>query len=163
MTFATVSLFHKQDETLHLSKAKNYKNIYDVELASWDDLIELNNEHLKEIESDSLNLIRDKMKEYIGYDSLIPVSMGKDSMVVSYLVRSLYPDTKAIFNNTSLDCSDTYKMVKNFPNCESMNPNKGFYQYVASDHMIPTRFSRFCCRIFKVGVMVSKLDHEHPY
>ena len=44
-----------------------------------------------------------------------------------------------------------------------MNPEKGFYQYVKSDNMIPTRFSRFCCRIFKVGVMVSKLDHKHPY
>ena len=132
-------------------------------MASWNDLIELNKEHLKEIELDSLNLIREKMEKYNEYESLIPVSMGKDSMVVSHLVRSLYPDTKAIFNNTSLDCADTYKMVKHFPNCEIMNPDKGFYQYVASDHMIPTRFSRFCCRIFKVGVMVSKLDHEHPY
>ncbi len=150
-------------ETLHLSKAKDYRDINDIELASWNDLIELNKEHLENIESDSLNLIKDKMEKYKGHDSLIPVSMGKDSMVVSHLVRSLYPNIKAIFNNTSLDCADTYKMVKYFPNCEIMNPDKGFYQYVASDHMIPTRFSRFCCRIFKVGVMVSKLEHEHPY
>ena len=150
-------------ETLHLSKAKDYRDINDIELASWNDLIELNKEHLENIESDSLNLIKDKMEKYKGHDSLIPVSMGKDSMVVSHLVRSLYPNTKAIFNNTSLDCADTYKMVKHFPSCEIMNPDKGFYQYVASDHMIPTRFSRFCCRIFKVGVMVSKLGHEHPY
>ena len=29
--------------------------------------------------------------------------------------------------------------------------------------MIPNRRSRFCCRIFKTGVMVSKLNHNHPY
>lgn len=84
-------------------------------------------------------------------------------MVTCHLVRSLYPDTLAVFNNTSLDCADTYKMVKKFPNCQIMNPDKGFYQYVEFGNMIPTRFSRFCCRIFKVGVMVSQLDRNHSY
>lgn len=142
---------------------KGYSKIKETDLASWDDIIKLNQNHLCLIEKDSLNLIKEKVAKYKEYTPLIPVSMGKDSMVVAHLVRSLYLETKAIFNNTSLDCSDTYRMVKTFPNCEIMNPDKGFYQYVKSDHMIPTRFARFCCRIFKVGVMVSKLDHSHPY
>lgn len=142
---------------------KGYSNTKDVNLVSWDDLIKMNEDHLKNIETESLNLIREKAEKYEKYTPVIPVSMGKDSMVVANLVRSQYPDTKAIFNNTSLDCADTYRMSKKFPNCEIMNPEKGFYQYVESDHMIPTRFARFCCRIFKVGVMVSKLNHEHPY
>jgi len=54
-------------------------------------------------------------------------------------------------------------MVKDIPNCEIMNPDKGFYQYVKSNHRTPTRFVRFCCRIFKVGTMVSQLNHKHPY
>lgn len=156
----------KIDESLKLSFYRpktGYESISDVDLASWDELIELNREHLENIESESLDLIRDKMDKFSGYTPLIPISMGKDSMLTCYLVRSLYPDTKAVFNNTSLDCADTYLMVKKFPNCEIMNPDKGFYQYVDSDNMIPTRFARFCCRIFKVGVMVEKLDHEHPY
>lgn len=150
-------------EKVEIKKLKTYDNIKDVDLASWQELIDLNKEHLIQIESEALNLIKEKMQKYENYTSIIPVSMGKDSMVTCHLVRSLYPDTKAIFNNTSLDCVDTYQMVKGFPNCEIMNPGKGFYQYVASDHMIPTRFSRFCCRIFKTGVMVSQLDHDHPY
>lgn len=116
-----------------------------------------------QLEADSLKLIKEKTEKFNTYTSIIPVSMGKDSMLTCHLVRKLYPETKAIFNNTSLDCADTYRMVKTFPNCEIMNPEKGFYQYVESDHMIPTRFARFCCRIFKVGVMVSQLDHDHPY
>lgn len=142
---------------------KNYKTLSEIDLASWKDLVDMNCEHLRKIESDSFKLVQEKAEKYKKYIPLIPVSMGKDSMVISHLVRSLYPDTKAIFNNTSLDCADTYLMVKKFPNCEIMNPSKGFYQYVESEHMIPTRFARFCCRIFKVGVMVNKLDHEHPY
>ena len=126
-------------------------------------MIELQKEHLVQLEFNSLNLIKDKMEKYNTYTPIIPVSMGKDSILTCHLVRKLYPNTKAIFNNTSLDCSDTYRMVKHFPNCEIMNPEKGFYQYVKSENMIPNRMSRFCCRIFKTGVMVNKLDHDKPY
>lgn len=149
--------------TVELKKLKDYDNVEDVDLASWQDLIEMKKEHLKQIESEAIILIKEKMKEYQEYTSIIPVSMGKDSMLTCYLVRSLYPDTKAVFNNTTLDCKDTYRMAKRFSNCEIMNPRKGFYEYVESHHMIPNRRSRFCCRIFKTGVMVSKLDHDHPY
>ena len=145
------------------SEIKGYDSISDVELMSWNDLISFRRHILCKLEFDSMSLIIKEMNKFKDYTPLIPVSMGKDSMITCYLVRKLYPDTKAIFNNTSLDCADTYRMVKHFPNCEIMNPEKGFYQYVKSDNMIPTRFSRFCCRIFKVGVMVSKLDHKHPY
>lgn len=151
------------NERLDCTKLKSYDNISDVDLASWQDLIELQKEHLTQLEADSLELIKEKTEKFNTYTSIIPVSMGKDSMLTCHLVRKLYPETKAIFNNTSLDCADTYRMVKTFPNCEIMNPEKGFYQYVESDHMIPSRFARFCCRIFKVGVMVSQLDHNHPY
>lgn len=150
-------------ERLDCTKLKSYDNISDVDLASWQDLIELQKEHLTQLEADSLELIKEKTEKFNTYTSIIPVSMGKDSMLTCHLVRKLYPETKAIFNNTSLDCADTYRMVKTFPNCEIMNPEKGFYQYVESDHMIPTRFARFCCRIFKVGVMVLQFDHDHPY
>lgn len=150
-------------ERLDCTKLKSYDNISDVDLASWQDLIELQKEHLTQLEADSLKLIKEKTEKFNTYTSIIPVSMGKDSMLTCHLVRKLYPETKAIFNNTSLDCADTYRMVKTFPNCEIMNPDLGFYQDVEINHMFPTRFARFCCRIYKVGVMVSQLDHNHPY
>lgn len=150
-------------ERLDCTKLKSYDNISDVDLASWQDLIELQKEHLTQLEADSLELIKEKTEKFNTYTSIIPVSMGKDSMLTCHLVRKLYPETKAIFNNTSLDCADTYRMVKTFPNCEIMNPDLGFYQDVEINHMFPTRFARFCCRIYKVGVMVSQLDHNHQY
>ena len=154
----------EDDLSLDIVKPKNnYDDIQDVELASWNDLIDMNKTHLEDIEKKSLNLIKEKMEKFKNHTSIIPVSMGKDSMVVAYLVRSLYPDTKAVFNNTSMDVIETYRMAKKFHNCKIMSPDKGFYQYVEQDNMIPTRFARFCCRIFKVGVMVEKLDNDHPY
>ena len=103
------------------------------------------------------------MDKFTNYIPLIPVSMGKDSQLTCHLVRECFPDTKAIFNNTSLDCIDTYLMAKNFNNCEIMTPKQGFYQYIKETKVIPTRFARFCCRIFKVGEMVNQLDHSIPY
>ena len=141
-----------------LSKPKGYSNINEVVLSSWNELIEMNKEHLQKIETESLNLIKEKIEKYKEYTSLIPVSMGKDSMVTAHLVRSLYPDTKAIFNNTSLDCADTYLMVKDFPNCEIMNPEEGFYPWIKRVNWIPSRIRRGCCSIFKVGSMVNNLD-----
>ena len=58
-----------------------------MDLASWQDLIEMKKEHLKQIESEAIILIKEKMKEYQEYTSIIPVSMGKDSMLTCYLVR----------------------------------------------------------------------------
>lgn len=154
----------EDDLSVDVIKPKNgYDNIADIDIVSWQNLIGLNLDRLQALENESLFLIKEKMNKFNTYTPIIPVSMGKDSMVVAHLVRSLYPDTKAIFNNTSLDVVETYKMAKEFSNCEIMNPEKGFYQYVDQDKMIPTRFARFCCRIFKVGVMVEKLDHNHPY
>lgn len=150
-------------ETVEVIKLKNYDNIADVDLASWQDLIELQKEHLTQLEADSLELIKEKAEKFNTYTSIIPISMGKDSMLTCHLVRKLYPETKAIFNNTSLDCADTYRMVKTFPNCEIMNPEKGFYQYIKEQNIIFNRISRGCCRIFKVGEMVRRLDHNKPY
>lgn len=149
---------------LSIEKPKNgYETVESVDIASWDELIDINKERLEKIEREAKQLIVDKMSKFAGYIPLVPVSMGKDSQVTCHLVRECFPDTKAIFNNTTLDCADTYIMAKKFPNCEIMTPKQGFYQYVKSEQMIPTRFSRFCCRIFKVGEMVKRLEHQTPY
>lgn len=150
-------------ERLDCTKLKSYDNISDVDLASWQDLIELQKEHLTQLETDSLELIKEKTEKFNTYTSIIPVSMGKDSMLTCHLVRKLYPETKAIFNNTSLDCADTYRMVKRFPDCEIMNPKEGFYQWQKRVNWIPSRIRRGCCQIFKTGEMVKQLDNNKPY
>lgn len=152
------------DLKLTIDKSKNgYSDIEQVETISWNDLIEMNKSHLENIEREAKQLIIDKINKFSGYIPLVPVSMGKDSQVTCHLVRECYPDTKAIFNNTTLDCADTYLMAKKLPNCEIMTPEQGFYQYIKKANMIPNRFSRFCCRIFKVGEITKQLDHKKLY
>lgn len=152
-----------KDLSITYKVPKGYSMIEGIEIASWDDLIEMNKSHLENIESEAKQLIKNKMDKFSGYIPLVPVSMGKDSMVTCHLVRECYPDTKAIFNNTTLDCSDTYRMAKTFSNCEIMTPKQGFYQHLKEISILPTRFSRFCCRIFKTGEMVKRLDRNTPY
>lgn len=152
-----------KDLSISYKIQKNYSKIEDIDVASWNDVIKMNKAHLEKIENEAKQLIRDKMNKFNDYIPLVPVSMGKDSQVTCHLVRECYPDTKAIFNNTTLDCVDTYVMAKKYPNCEMMTPKQGFYQYIKEAQMIPTRFARFCCRIFKVGEMVNQLNHETMY
>lgn len=149
---------------IKLTKPKTgYSNLDNIDIASWDDMVGANLLHLKRLEGSSLGLIIEKLTKFKEYTPIIPVSMGKDSMVTAHLVRNVQSDIHAIFNNTTLDCAGTYKMAKAFPDCEIMTPKEGFYQYIERDNVIPTRFARFCCRIFKVGEMVKQLDHNHKY
>ena len=48
-------------EHVEIKKLKSYDDIHDIDLASWQELIDLNKEHLIQIESESLNLIKEKM------------------------------------------------------------------------------------------------------
>ena len=75
-----------------------YDKVEDIDLASWNDLVKMQERHLYQIEKKSKNIIKKKMRKFNGYIPLVPVSMGKDSMVTCHLVRECYPDTKAIFN-----------------------------------------------------------------
>lgn len=140
-----------------------YDKVEDIDLASWDDLVKMQERHLYQIEKKSKNIIKKKMRKFNGYIPLVPVSMGKDSMVTCHLVRECYPNTKAIFNNTTLDCADTYRMAKTFPNCEMMTPKQGFYSWIKEVNWIPSRIRRGCCSIFKVGEMINRLDKDTNY
>lgn len=152
-----------KDLSVSYKVPNNYSKIEDIDIASWNEIVEINKDHLEQIESESKQLIIGKIDKFKGYIPLVPVSMGKDSQVTCHLVRECFPDTKAIFNNTTLDCADTYLMAKRLPNCEFMNPKQGFYQYIKKYNILPTRFNRYCCSIFKSGEMVRQLNHETKY
>ena len=153
----------KINDDLSMSYETPYKVVPEDELLSFDELVKLKHFDLDYLEYEACCLIEDSLDKYQGYTPLIPVSTGKDSMVALYLTRLIRPDAKAIFNNTSLDVADSYRLAKNIANCEIMNPEEGFYDWVRKSKMYPTRFSRACCSIFKTGVMVKKLDKEKPY
>lgn len=135
-------------------------------LESWTDTINRNIDRLNQIEQESVELINKSLVKYNNRKKAVLISGGKDSSVTLHLVRKCIQnknDLEIIFNNTSLDCADTYKYVKNEKNVTIINPEKGFYQWIKEKNFIPTRFARACCSIFKEGAMVDTLPQDSSY
>ena len=150
---------------LSIDKPKNgYVDIKDMDLASWEEVIKIFEIKIKQKEKESLELIKKILFDYKDYTPQILTSGGKDSSVTMHLVRKVQDNTHAIFNNTSLDCADTYlHMKKEVDNVQIINPKEGFYQWRERLQFIPTRFRRACCSIFKEGAMIDVLSSEEKY
>ena len=143
---------------------KGYSNVEDIDIASWNDVIEMNKSQLRERERESLELIAKVLSNYTDYSPQILTSGGKDSSVTMHLVRKVNNDIHAIFNNTTLDCADTYIHIKKeVDNVEIINPKEGFYQWRKRLQFVPTRFARACCTIFKEGAMMDVLPNNKKY
>ena len=107
---------------------------------------------------ESLAVIRDSVAKYKDYEFLVLTSTGKDSMVTLDLVQKVIPNVRVVFNNTSLDVADTYRMVKSHKDWEITNPKEGFYNWIRRMNYIPNRVSRGCCSIFKEGNSIEYLS-----
>lgn len=141
---------------------KEYKNKY-FEIESWYDTIERRKEEILELEKHSIELIKTSISIFDDRIISIPSSGGKDSGVVTYLVRQVSENPLIIFNNTTLDVADTYLHIKKENNLKIITPKEGFYKWRKRNNFIPTRFSRACCSIFKEKEMVDTLNKGDKY
>lgn len=151
----------KIDDDLNL-EVKKYKS-KNVELEKWSDTVNRNINRLNELEVQSKETICEYINKYSDRRVAVLSSGGKDSTVTSYLVEQCVKSPLTIFNNTSLDCADTYLHIKKQDNLMIINPKEGFYQWRKRFNFIPTRFARACCSIFKEGAMVDNLDGDSKY
>jgi phosphoadenosine phosphosulfate reductase len=151
-------------------KYSEYKQKYNTnQLELWNETIERNKERLNNLEKESIELISEKLDQYQSYQPIILTSSGKDSELTRYLVNKTYNiklkqniKPMIIFSNTSLDCADTYKMIKSITDCIVLNPKIGFYQQIKS-WGTPSRFSRWCCSLYKEGSTIDYLDKNEKY
>ena len=151
----------KVEDNLSITFKKYKDKPFDIE--SWQETVERNKLKLDLLEKHSLQLIEKCVEIFDDRSIAIPSSGGKDSSVTSYLVRQVVNNPQIIFNNTSLDCADTYKHIKKEDNLTIINPKEGFYQWRERVNFIPTRFSRACCDIFKEGAMIDYLPKDSKY
>ena len=80
--------------------------------------------------------IREWVKHF-GTDGVyVSFSGGKDSTVLLYLVRELYPDIEAVFVNTGLEYPEIQQFVKTFDNVKILYPEMSF-KNVISNHGYP--------------------------
>ena len=144
---------YKVFDDLHIEITPYHNKIKFCEgdFETWEETVERNSERLLELENESLELIKRVINDYSDYDKYILTSTGKDSMVTLDLVHRVNPNIPVVFNNTSLDCADTYRMVKAHKDWIITNPKEGFYQYCKTHHYIPNRVSRGCCTMYKEG------------
>lgn len=143
------------DLSISIKKHKDYNKSISLQFESWKDTYIRLSKHLDEIEKESLSVIKQAMIDYSDYDWWCLTSTGKDSTVTLHIIQKLIPNIKVMFNNTSCDCADTYKMVKSHSDWIITNPKEGIYPYFRRLNYIPNRVSRGCCTIYKEGASIN--------
>lgn len=151
----------KIDDKLNMTVS--FYNEKNKNLESWNQTVDRHKEELYQLEKESRKLITDSINKYSDRNIAVLSSGGKDSTVTTFLVKSCIGNPKIIFNNTSLDCADTYLHIKKEDNLTIINPKEGFYQWRDRFNFVPTRFARACCNTFKEGAMVDYLDKDSKY
>ncbi len=80
----------------------------------------------------SKSLIREWYEKNEG-KVFVTFSGGKDSTILLHLVRSLYPDVKAVFANTGLEYPEIMAFAKKHDNVEVVQPKKKFIKVLQED------------------------------
>lgn len=77
-----------------------------------------------------LLMTKERIRQWVnefGEDGVcVSFSGGKDSTVLLHIVRSMYPNVKAVFSNTGLEYPEIQKFVRGFDNAETIRPEKSF-------------------------------------
>lgn len=63
---------------------------------------------------------------------VVSFSGGKDSTVLLNLVRTLYPDVRAVFSNTGLEYPEIQKFARSFANVDVVRPKMRFDEVIST-------------------------------
>lgn len=111
--------------------------------------------------------IEEVLKKYSTRIPMVSFSGGKDSTVVSHLVRKALNNQSIlhIFGDTTLELPLTYKYVERFkeenpmtPFFDEKNEENNFFQ-MCKEIGPPSRIKSWCCSIFKTGPMGTTLTN----
>lgn len=142
----------------YLAQFDDYDDLDVRLLAYYRKMLEAHRPHLETLEAEAFDFIRHVRERFPKHLGLVSFSGGKDSTVVSDLVRrALYPETALhIFSDTTLEDPNTYAYVRRF---RQDNPLVEFWEARSDKNFFdlveqigpPSRVMRWCCTIFKTG------------
>lgn len=111
--------------------------------------------------------IEEVLQKYSTRVPMVSFSGGKDSTVVSHLVRKALNNQSIlhIFGDTTLELPLTYKYVEEFKEANPMTPffdekndENNFFE-MCKEIGPPSRVNTWCCSIFKTGPMGTTLSN----
>ena len=80
----------------------------------------------------------------------VAFSGGKDSQVLLELTKMANVKYRAQYNLTTLDPPENVQFIKqSYPNVEIVRPERTFLQICEHHKMLPTQWTRFCCKELK--------------
>ena len=101
----------------------------------------------------SIDLIRRAESTALRYRPegfFVAFSGGKDSQVLLDLVKRAEVRYTAQYNLTTLDPPENVHFIKeHYPTVEIVRPEKSFIQICRHHQMLPTQWTRFCCKELK--------------
>jgi len=133
-----------------------------------DVLYKANKSTLDELEKEALSFVKEITQIYPERKTLVSFSGGKDSTVVSYLVRKALgtDEIPHIFGNTTMEYPDTLNYIAQFeqnhgdtPFCQNSN-NHSFLQ-MCEILGPPSMLNAWCCSVFKdrpIAEVVNKVN-----
>jgi phosphoadenosine phosphosulfate reductase len=127
-------------------------------IAEYKQALEINRPYLNSLEDEAFTFVQKTVKRFSRRTIMVSFSGGKDSTVVSEVVRRALgrSDLLHVFGDTTLEDENTYAYVEEF---REQNPLVPFFEARAEHdfHQLvdeigpPSRVMRWCCTIFKAG------------
>jgi len=142
----------------HLNESDHYDALDEKLITHYRQALEVNRPCLTSLESEAIEFIEQVRSRFHNHLCIVSFSGGKDSTVVSDLVRrALNPEPIVhIFSDTTLETPNTYTYLQRFRQQNPLIPfwearsDKDFFALVDQIGP-PSRVMRWCCTIFKTG------------
>ncbi len=134
----------------------NYEySFFDSHIRSF---IMCNRERVNEIEFEAFEIVEKAKNLEKDFVPIVSFSGGKDSTVVSDIVRRAYANQSIIhaFGNTTLELPETLEYISRFKKNNNKTPfieSKSKHNFINVCEKIgpPSRVMRWCCTVFKTG------------
>lgn len=150
---------------LELLENVNMDELIQEENMFLDKFINGNKKRFNELEMEGHKYVKDVYKDYENRISFVSFSGGKDSIVVSDIVRNALSknDILHVFSNTTLEMIETLNFIEEF---KEENPRIPFIETKSSKNFLeiseeigpPTRVQSWCCSVFKSGPISQMLN-----